>query len=227
MVSALRDVHPGVRLWLVDLDQPDPADSALLSADESARAARLVFERHRLRFIAGRAALRRILAAELGVNPVTLTFRYSAAGKPSLDGGASDVHFNLSHSEQWALVAVTCVGAVGVDIERRRPLADVLRLARTAFSDAEVEELSAVSPTDREDAFFHGWTRKEAYLKARGDKLSLADFDVSLTADRPQLLRVSGDPAEPSRWTLTSFVPVAGYAAALCVEGITSSADRT
>lgn len=224
MAIAVPEVRPGVRLWLVDLDEHEPADSALLSADESARAARFVFERHRFRFIAGRAALRRILAAEVGVNPGTLTFRYSPAGKPSLDGGANAVHFNLSHSEQWALVAVTSVGAVGVDIERRRPLADVLRLARTAFSDAEVDELSAVSPAEREDAFFNGWTRKEAYLKARGDQLSSAAFDVSLAADRPQLLRVTGDSAEPSRWTLTSFVPVAGYAAALCVEGVTSSA---
>ena len=76
-----------------------------------------------------------------------------------------------------------------------------------------------MAPAGREDAFFAGWTRKEAYIKARGDRLSLlGDFDVSLASDRPRLTRVAGAASEPERWTLASFSPVAGYAGALCVE---------
>ena len=221
LATAFPDVHPGVRMWLIDLDAPEADDnSALLSSDETARAARFVFDHHRRRFVAGRAALRRILGAEVGRAPETLVFEYSLAGKPSIpSGGEPDIHFNLSHSDQWALVAVTNIGAVGVDIEKRRPLADVLRLAQTAFSANELEELRGVAPSEREDAFFAGWTRKEAYIKARGDRLSLlGDFDVSLASDRPRLTRVAGAGAEPERWTLASFSPVAGYAGALCVE---------
>ena len=67
MAAAVPDVHPGVRIWLIDLDAPDAADGAtLLSSDETARADRFVFERHRHRFVAGRAALRRILGVEVG-----------------------------------------------------------------------------------------------------------------------------------------------------------------
>ena len=85
MATAFPEVHPGVRMWLIDLDAPDAdADSALLSSDETARAARFVFDHHRRRFVAGRAALRRILGAEVGRAPETLTFEYSPAGKPSL-----------------------------------------------------------------------------------------------------------------------------------------------
>jgi 4'-phosphopantetheinyl transferase len=228
MTTALPEVHPGVRLWLVDLDSPGDDDArAVLSRDEAARAARFAFDRHRGRFTVGRAALRRILASELGADPAGLVFSYSAAGKPSLDHDAPALHFNLSHSHRWALVAVCRAGAVGVDIERERPLDDVLRLARTAFSPAELDELRTVPVLQQQQAFFAGWTRKEAYIKARGDQLALMrEFDVSLAADSPRLLRVAGDAAEPGRWVLSSFVPVPGYAAALCVEAATSSADR-
>ena len=230
MATALPAVHPEVQLWLIDLDTPDAAaDGALLSSDEAARAARFVFDRHRRRFVAGRAALRRIIGAEMGRAPETMAFDYGPAGKPSLSGAeATAVRFNLSHSDQWALLAVTRAGDVGVDIEKQRPLPDVLRLAQTAFSPTELEELRGVPASAQEDAFFAGWTRKEAYIKARGDRLTrLRDFDVSLAFDRPRLVRVTGAPSEPQRWTLSSFVPVPGYAAALCVERATSSAGRT
>ena len=231
MATAVPDVHPGVRIWLIDLDAADAADGAsLLSGDEIARAARFVFERHRRRFIAGRAGLRRILAVEAGQPADRLAFDYSPAGKPSLLGDASAVRFNLSHSDQWALVAVSRGGEVGVDIEKRRPLADVLRLAQTAFSPNEVRALQDVTPAEQQEAFFAGWTRKEAYIKARGDKLSLLwNFDVSLTPGSPRLLRVDGEDSEPERWELASFVPVDGYAGALCVERPTFSvsAGRT
>ena len=231
MTTAVPEVLPGVRMWLIDLDAPGAdAGAALLSSDETARAARFVFDRHRHRFMAGRAALRRILGAEIGRAPEMLVFTYSPAGKPSLDGASAPaLHFNLSHSDRWALVAVTRVGAIGVDIEKQRLLPDALRLAQTAFSKAELDELRGLPASLQQDAFFAGWTRKEAYIKARGDNLALlADFDVSLAVDRPRLLRVTGAPSEPERWSLLSFLPVPGYAAALCVERATSSsADRT
>lgn len=229
MATALPPVHPGVELWLIDLDAPDAVgDGALLSNDEAARASRFVFDLHRRRFTAGRAALRRILASEVGCAPEAVSFDYNPAGKPALSGAADGaVRFNLSHSEQWGLLAVSRAGEIGVDIEKQRPMADVLRLAQTAFSPAERAELGRVPPAGQLDAFFAGWTRKEAYIKARGDRLALLqDFDVSLALDRPRLVRAAA-PAEVERWTLVSFVPVLGYAAALCLERATSSAGRT
>jgi 4'-phosphopantetheinyl transferase len=229
MATALPEVHAGVQLWLVDLDAPPVGDDAtLLSPDETARAERFVFDRHRRRFVAGRAALRRILGALTGTGADSLKFTYGPAGKPSLaDVDGPVPHFNLSHSDQWAVVAVSRLGRVGVDIEKRRPLSDVLRLAHTAFSDREVDELRRLPAAQQEEAFFTGWTRKEAFIKAGGEKLALlGDFDVSLAPDEARLVRVAGAPLEHERWTLASFVPVAGYAGALCVERAISPADR-
>ena len=221
MATLLPPAHPDVRIWLVDLDADDTtASRALLSPDETARAERFVFDHHRRRFVAGRAGLRRILADELDAAPAALSFTYNTSGKPELNQGAPLVRFNVSHSDRYALVAMTTAGAVGVDIEKTRPIADVLRLARTAFSSNELETLTALPANAQEAAFFAGWTRKEAYIKARGDGLRmLGDFDVALTPEEPvRLKRVEGDAAEPARWTLVSLTPVPGYAAALCVE---------
>jgi 4'-phosphopantetheinyl transferase len=221
MATLLPPAHPDVRLWLVDLDADDTeAARQLLSPDEAARAQRFVFERHRHRFVAGRAALRRILADALGTTPAALAFNYNASGKPELDnGGSRPVRFNVSHSDRYALVAVTTAAAIGVDIEKTRPIPDVLRLAQTAFSPNELAALAALDAAAREDAFFAGWTRKEAYIKARGDSLRLlGDFDVALAPGDPvRLKRVEGDTEEPARWTLLGLAPVPGYAAALCV----------
>jgi 4'-phosphopantetheinyl transferase len=221
MATLLPPAHPEVRIWLVDLDADDTtASRALLSADETVRAGRFVFDHHRRRFVAGRSELRRILADELNTAPAALSFTYNTSGKPELNHGAPPVRFNLSHSDRYALVALTTAGAVGVDIEKTRPIADVLRLARTAFSSNELETLTALPDSARQAAFFAGWTRKEAYIKARGDGIRmLGDFDVALTPEEPvRLKRVEGDADEPARWTLVSLTPVPGYAAALCVE---------
>src|SRR5690349_17374997 len=145
MATLLPPAHPDVRVWLVDLDADDTAASlALLSADEAARAGRFVFDHHRHRFVAGRAGLRRILANELNASPAELSFTYNASGKPELHSMADSprsLRFNVSHSDRYALVATTTAGAVGVDIERTRPIDDVLSLARTAFSSNELETL--------------------------------------------------------------------------------------
>lgn len=220
MATLLPPAHPGVRIWLVDLDADDTeASRELLSPDEAARAARFVFDHHRHRFVAGRAGLRRILADELNTAPAALSFTYGARGKPELNHGGPPVRFNVSHSDRYALIAVTDAAAIGVDIEKTRAVPDVLRLARTAFSPNELAELTAVPAAAREEAFFAGWTRKEAYIKARGDGLRmLSDFDVALGPEEPvRLKRVEGDPEEPARWTLLSLAPAAGYAGALCV----------
>jgi 4'-phosphopantetheinyl transferase len=225
MVTLLPPVHPDVRIWLVDLDADDTtASGALLAPDEAARAGRFVFDHHRRRFVAARAGLRRILADALDTTPAALSFTYNDSGKPELDHdrdhGGPPVRFNVSHSDRYALVALTPAAAIGVDIEKTRPIADVLSLARTAFSTNELEELTSLPAEAREGAFFAGWTRKEAYIKARGDGLRLlGDFDVALAPGDPvRLKRVKGAEDEPARWTLLSMAPLPGYAAALCLE---------
>jgi 4'-phosphopantetheinyl transferase len=214
-------------VWSAWLEPPHPLRGHLtgyLSPDERARAVRFVFPRHRDRFIAGRAFLRLLLAQYLGTDASELTFRYGAHGKPALADDRSDLRFNLAHCGSLAVCALArgC-GDLGVDVERLRPLADAGDVARSSFSPNEVAELETVEPEPaRLRAFFNGWTRKEAFLKALGDGLArpLDSFDVTLKpGDPPRLLRTEGDPEEARRFSLHAFEPETGYVAAVAVRG--------
>ncbi len=212
-----------VHVWRVGLDVPTAEMErlrALLAPDEQARANRLVFEGHRRRTITARGALRVILGRYLGVPPASLRFCYNAYGKPALAGEPGGLRFNVSHSGDLALIAVVWRRAVGVDIECLR--ADVAdeQLARRFFSPLEVASLLSLPERDRQRGFFTCWTRKEAYIKARGKGLSipLDRFQVSLAPGEPAaLLSVQGD--DPARWGLHELRPGPGYIAALAVEG--------
>ena len=208
-------------IWLADLDAADSGDEALgiLSEDERVRAKRFVFDVHRRRFIACRAWLRAQLAGRLGCPAASLRFEYGPVGKPALAGGGP-LRFNVSHSDRYALLALADGVEIGVDIERLRPLSDMNALAERVFSAAERAALAAVAADGRVDAFFAGWTRKEAYIKARGEGIGLLGaIEVALTpGDVPRLIRVAGQPDELQRWSLEALSPVPGFAAAVCVE---------
>ncbi len=212
-----------VHVWSIGLDPPRTRLDELrgwLCAEERQRAARFRFARHRDRFVAARGQLREILAGYEDVEPAALRFAYGAHGKPRLAGGS--VRFNLSHSDGEALLAVAAGRDVGIDLERVRPDADCTAVARRFFSRAEATALLALPPAARAAAFFAVWTRKEAFVKARGDGLAvpLADFDVSIAALGPvRLLRTAWDPAEAGRWSLRTLDVAPGFAAALAVFG--------
>jgi 4'-phosphopantetheinyl transferase len=139
---------------------------------------------------------------------------------PALD--ATPVAFNISHSGDWILVALAQQRAVGVDVELMRSGMAVLEIAQQVFSEAERTGLAALPAAACEESFFVCWTRKEAYIKARGDGLSLPldSFDVSFRAtDAAQLLATRPDPGEASRWTLRDLPLGAGYHAAVAAAG--------
>ncbi len=219
---SLRGTPGEVHVWRVPLDCP-PLEirrlTELLSADERERAGRFVLPRDRDRFIAGRARLRLLLGRYLWKDPAVLEFRYGYAGKPDLVGPAFP--FNVSHSDGLALIAIGGPGRLGVDVERIRPRRDQDSF-RNFFAPAEEAAIDALPLELRERAFFACWTRKEAYIKGRGDGLGfgLDRFEVSVAPDFPaKLLRVPDDPEETARWELHSLDPAPEYAAALAVEG--------
>lgn len=226
-----RDVRPidgtagesAVVLWHADLDRLSaPLESVLgcLSEAERLRADRFRFQHDRRRFATCRALLRWLLARELGGDPSAIEFCYGPFGKPALHAGSA-LMFNVSHSDSQAVIALSRGAQVGVDIEQVRQLDDLEQLAASVFSPAERSAFDTLSGADRTRGFFNGWTRKEAYIKARGDGLqrALESFDVTLLPGQPaRLTRVENEPVELDRWTLSSFEPAPGYAAALCVE---------
>lgn len=189
-----------------------------LAADEMAAARRYVFAQHRDRFIAARANLRRILAGYLDQQPNELRFCYGAYGKPELVAAdsAHKIAFNLSHSGDWALVAIAADFAVGIDIEQIRPDAATLRAIEQQFSLRERAVIAGVSAERRTAALFKAWTSKEAYIKGLGAGFSvrLADFDVCVDPDKPPRLLRAHAVAERS-WCLHELPAIPGYSAAL------------
>lgn len=222
------DLLPGtVDLWHIHIEPPQErilAARTLLSPDELERAARFHFDIHRSRYIAGRAALRGILAQYLGVSAQTLAFVYGEKGKPALAPQVNTrrLEFNLSHSHDRALLGITTGSVIGVDIERINLEFGTDQIATHFFSAGEVDTLLAVPKTERGATFFDCWTRKEAYIKAVGEGLSLPldSFDVAFGPEvEAALLRVEAAPDAPSRWRMYDIPAPPGYAAAIAVEG--------
>ena len=210
-------------LWRLDLDAAAADNGAamtILAADERARAARFHFERDRERFIAGRARLRRLLASYLDRAPAELVFAFGRHGKPALEN--SGIEFNLSHSGGCALIAMARGRPVGVDVERIRGDFACEDIARRFFAPAEVDQLATLAPEAYATGFFRCWTRKEAYVKARGDGLTLEldRFEVPLDpAARRAIATCADEPSETSRWGLREIAPGPGFLGALVVEG--------
>ncbi len=217
-----------VHVWRVSLRQSDAELDALLAvldADERARADRFRFPKDRDHYIAARGALRLILSRYLDMPAATIVFEYNQYGKPAIMSRQTglDLRFNLSHSGDMALYALTLAREVGVDIEwTGRRLDQPEQIAERYFSLAEREALRNLPAAQKRQGFFNAWTRKEAYIKARGQGLYLAldQFDVSLDPALPaQLLATRDDAAQASRWQMRELDPGDGYAAALVVEG--------
>jgi 4'-phosphopantetheinyl transferase len=215
-----------VHVWRISLEPHAEVLASLwqmLSADEQQRADRYHFARDRDWFIARRGRLRLLLGRYLGLDPASLQFSYNSYGKPALQPGlAGQVCFNISHSRGLALFALASQGDIGVDLEHLRSDIDHLALAERFFSAAERAELNALPLAIRQQAFFLCWTRKEAFIKAHGEGLSLPldTFDVSLTPGQPaRLLATRAGLEAPDQWSLSNLEPAPDYLAALAVRG--------
>ncbi len=215
-----------VRIWRVvpDLLTSDSEQLWLvLSSDERQRAAQFHFEGDRWRYVAGRGSLRLLVGEILNLPGSVLRFEYGEFGKPRLaKSQEQDVRFSLSRSGELILIAVTKGRAVGVDIERVQADLDLDEVAARFFSTSEVRSLALLTGVSRHEAFFTCWTRKEAYVKARGDGLSmpLDQFDVSLLpGEEARLLETRHDPHDAQRWSLVPITVPSGYVATVAAEG--------
>ena len=214
------DVH----IWRIALDRSDvDRDRSLLSSDELARADRFVQARDRIHFAAGRAALRGILAGYLGTAPDQFGFSYARAGKPALGGqwASSGIQFNLSHSQAVGLLAISRERSLGIDIEWMNPATSVMEICERFFSECEISTLRKLPENEKLAGFFQCWTRKEAFIKAVGEGLSipLDSFDVSFGNDPAALKSVRSEFTDVSHWKLYDLPIQEGYAAALVAEG--------
>jgi 4'-phosphopantetheinyl transferase len=218
---------PGqIHVWRIDLAAGSgaPADAALLSPDERERAARLLCEHKRARFIAGRSAVRVLLSRYLGGAPQTLSFHYGPRGKPSLAGGTSqpELFFNYSNSRNLGLLAVSTVREVGIDIEYRHRGISVAPLARHILSGSEAVAFQRLPPIQRKPALLTTWTRKEAYVKALGVGLALPlkSFSVAVDDDEAAaVLQLDDGSGNMRSWTFTPLAVHPDYLACLTAPG--------
>jgi 4'-phosphopantetheinyl transferase len=215
-----RECAPGhLDLWLLStlISDPDrPIYDGVLTPEERQRAGRFHFDADRNRFMAGRGGLRWILSLYCGIPPEVLTFETGPHGKPELPPFPA-LSFNVSHSGEYVLIAVTTGTNCGVDIECKRRSANEEGIAQRFFCPREVEWLRRTK-----DGFLRLWTAKEAIIKAVGGGLSipLTDVDVTDFVEGKTLtvnLEISGQPAQ--RLWLQELALVEGYWAAVAVTG--------
>ena len=221
--SALVLLEQEVHIWHASLDQLPPTVSRLLdllSDDERARADRFHFEHDREHFIIARGVLRSILGKYLGSSPEKIQLKYGDHGKPVLPG-TPPLRFNLAHSNNLMLLAVTLRHEIGIDLEYLRLMPDALDIANRFFTKTENKALRTLPESQKLEGFFIHWVCKEAYLKALGDGLAkpLDQFEILSTLRRPQgLLKVADHPNESKRWFFQVFRPTDGYISALAME---------
>lgn len=209
-----------VDVWRIRLGQSRAfADRFLMWLDESERqkAGRFLFDRDAVSFVLTRAHLRILLGSALGLHPGAVRFEYGPGGKPLLPAGVG-LWFNVSHSGEFAVLAMA-LDRVGIDVERLRPID--LSDTRHYFSAAECREILALPPGERQDAFFRCWSRKEAYLKARGEGIGFGLDRFAVTVDShsvPRLVWVDGEPHEPERWQFSDLSIHPEYSGAVALE---------
>lgn len=218
-----RRVNDGeIHIWYAAPSLPFDVDLvAILSEDELARMARFRFDGDRENFLFCRSMLRMLLSSYVGPSPAELSFEYSKYGKPTLTEPPGDLRFNLSHTSGLVLLAVCKGKNIGVDIERIRKDLNVKEISGRFFSAAEQRALLRMPEVSSHEAFFACWTRKEAFVKARGEGLScpLDSFDVSVAPEVEDVtLTTRPDVHEAGKWHLQSLNFFPEYAAALAIE---------
>ena len=193
----------------------------ILSEDENTKAERYKFNYLKNNYTACRGFLREILSGYTGITSSKIKFSYSEFGKPFLKD--SNLRFNVSHSGNKGIIAVNIEDELGIDIELKREVPDLLSLSGRFFSKSEVTELSKTDSGKLTDSFFYCWTRKEAFIKAVGSGLQypLNSFSVSINdkAD-PKIIEIANDVTEAHKWKLHNLLAAKDYISSLAIRDL-------
>ena len=223
IVSTLREHLDGhLVVWIASVAKCENSLAFLersLDRSERERAARFKFADDRARFVVGRALIRHCLGLHLALPLEKIELRYTEQGRPVLVGDDA-VQFNLSHTNDIVALAVTAGARVGLDIERIQPHPDLLELAARVFSADDFEKFRAIRPHEQLVAFFRAWTRKEAYLKARGEGITdaLQQISTSFGPEHTSSIADDRDPTAATTWRLITLPMATEYMASLACD---------
>jgi 4'-phosphopantetheinyl transferase len=220
------DLQEGdVQIWCISLTSEVAYINGLwsdLSIDEQVRANRFHFQTDRKRYIVSRGMMKRILSRYVDVKPDRLQFKYNYYGKPDLaeDFSQAKLRFNLSHSHELALLAVTRQREIGVDLEHICDATSDKNIPANFFSPKEMASFRGLPPERRREVFYRRWTRKEAYLKATGKGLAVeTEFEVPLSSEMlPASLNPHSASQEIKNWVFSDLSLSPDYAGALVVQ---------
>ena len=214
------DVHIVVRMIQVSTAQDAlPFLESCLDAHDRERAARFRFAEDRARYVLGRALVRKCLGHYLAQTPETIELAYTGRGRPyfPLD---ETLQFSITHARDWVAIALTANARVGIDLEFMERKLNLAELAERILSADDFRAFQALPEPEKEPVFFRVWTRKEAYLKARGEGISegLQQISVSFAADETTFLTDSRDESAAHKWRAYALDVPAGYAGALACD---------
>jgi 4'-phosphopantetheinyl transferase len=211
-----------IHIWLIDTNNYLSSDfAAYLDDQEIKRAQRFKFTKDRNCFIGSHAALRILLGKYCNGDPCTITYEYTANNKPILIEN-NPIKFNLSHSHDQAIIAITKSHPIGIDIEYMQTKEILSELAKRFFSNQEYAEYQNLPAAQKTLGFYNCWTRKEAFVKALGIGITcpLKSFSVNLAPDTPaKILSVHKNQGDVSQWQLCGLIPKKQYCAAIAWHG--------
>ena len=209
-----------IHVFLLQLDLFNYDDLLFyLSKDECERAARLKIEEKKKQFVIVRSVLRKLLSNTLGKSSKAIIFSYGQHKKPYIEEKYNNksIEFNISHSENYALIAITLDNKVGVDIEKINREIDYQSLSHRFFSEKEKDELTSLDKDDQLDAFYRAWVRKESFIKATGKGIAfgLDLFSVSLAENKKSSIEVIPANLTNEQWCCYDLMNLDNYKMAL------------
>ncbi len=207
-----------IHIWLLPVQKSEQL-LQFLTKEEIQRANKFRVQNARDQFIVARAALRILLQRYFHLEGKSFHFKLNQYGKPYVD--QSNIFFNVSHSYEWVLIGLSQAIDLGVDIEKIRLDLNLSQLAKRFFSEKEVAFLNQLPKAQKAIGFFNAWTRKEAYIKARGMGLAipLSGFSVELRPGyEAKLIETSHDPGALKKWSLKDLPAPEGYRAAVVAQ---------
>lgn len=212
-----------VHIWLVTTKNYLASNFAdYLDEQEKQRAQSFKFNRDRDCFIGSHAALRILLGKYCNCAPKTIAYKYNAHRKPIL-ADEQKIQFNLSHSRDLAIIAISKNHPIGIDIEYMQKKDILCDLAQRFFSPQEYAEYLSLPDAQKTAGFYNCWTRKEAFVKALGIGITcpLKSFTVNMDPTKSaKVLLTDNNQGKTDQWKLFGFNPTTDYCAAVAWHGI-------